>query len=1123
MDEVCEDEVAVTLSEAVDWAPEAPFHCGTAPLHVLHSEPDKLWLADLDPVRVGKEISQVRHVGSLLEVFSEFGQQWGARWMRHSEANLDHWQTVLDGLAGQVHFPPMELRPITLQDWRRAVRDKSARSVPGPDGLSREDLLRMPDTLTCQLIALCHVAEQQGSWPLQMLEGIVSSLEKTPQASKVSDFRPICVLSMVYRVWSSIRAKAALAHFARHAPPGMHGTLPGCNSSDVWMSLQLEVESTRRDSSVRYGLSADLTKAFNMLPRLPIFCLARLRGLPEALTRPWLAAITGLRRRFRVRGSVGPAVLSNCGFPEGDPLSCVAMCVANTAFHLHMSLNAAPSRTLTFVDNYESTSATFDGLVQAHSALMEFSRSWDMPVDTGKTVAWCTAAEGRSRLRAAGFQVVLDFRDLGAHLQTSRRFSNRTQVDRILSLDDRWPMLAASHAPVAQKIRALSTAAWPSALHAISVTPVGECHFSRLRSKAMRGITLNAPGANPLLQLSLVEYPVADPFFFTLRSSFMDLKCLAGPEVVSPLLTAAVQAAVREPGPAALLVARANAVGIAWCQLTGSFEDAFGHFDLWHISCAEIQLRLCFAWQQQIQERLRHRATFAGLHLVDPGMTRRIFNTFSSPDQAFLRISLNGTFFTNDALSHCGVDESKDCLFCGQPDSVQHRVCLCPHFQICRQEADVSADDLQALPQAQALHAWALASPTLHAVRRELAAIDGSFGDFQVMPEAEIVDLFTDGSCLKPREPNLRLATWAVVHGPMDDHAPSILVSAGLVPGLLQSPYRGELSAIVSALLFGWTSRKRVRIWTDCQALLRRCRRWQQGTWQPTQRSAHWDLWIKVVDIFEDIREHVSFHKVAAHQDWHDTVSFAEEWCARHNDAVDAAAGNAQALRTPLFWALWHRLCDETARAWAIGRKVMHLHVLVAKRAVLTKADRPPVVRDPPAPTAMLESYFGELDGPSVLQLSRRYGGAYIERLRRWSAMLHEEPRTLRWVSTLQLYILFCATWTVRPPVLRNGVWLDLADVPNGQYIEVALTQRVKFFQQTLRQFCKLSSGRWHSQEVRPASASLQARLNCVVLDISDALWHQVEEYLSSHLPDGPVRSHQRSWHSLPIPRGALL
>ena len=569
--------------------------------------------------------------------------------------------------------------------------------------------------------------------------------------------------------------------------------------------------------------------------------LARLCGLPETLTRPWLAAITGLRRRFRVRGSVGPAILSNCGFPEGDPLSCVAMCIANTAFHLHMSQTRSPSRTITFVDNYESTSSTFEGIVEAHAALIEFSRRWDMPVDSAKTAVWCTSAAGRAQLRDAGFQVQLDFRDLGAHLQTSRRFSNKTQVDRIRALDDRWPMLAASHAPTSQKVRALSTAAWPSALHAISVTPIGDCHISALRSKAMKGINLKAPGANPLLQLSLVEYPVADPFFYMIRSTFFDLKCLAGAEAVVPLLDAAVAESNRVPGPATLLVTRANSLGIAWRVLTQRFEDSLGPFDLWRVSCSEVQMRLCLAWQQQVQERLCHRPTFASLDRVDPGMTKRVFGTFPAHEQAYIRISLNGTFFTNDALSHCGEDDSKDCKFCGQPDSLQHRICLCPHF--CRTEAGLSGDRLQELLPAQSLHAWVETCPTLEFFRKALAGIEASFGDFQAMPSGECVDLFTDGSCLKPQEPNLRLAAWAVVFAPLELYADSVLVSAGLVPGILQSPYRGELCAMVSALKFGWVSRRRIRIWTDCQALLKRCRKWQAGKWRPSQRTPHWDIY----------------------------------------------------------------------------------------------------------------------------------------------------------------------------------------------------------------------------------------------------------------------------------------
>ena len=1120
--EVCDTDMSVTLADDVDWDPDAPFHCETAPLHVVHVECDKLWVSDLDTAAVGKTVSQVRHVGSLIEVFSEFGQQWGARWMRHADADTVQWQQVLADLEGRIQFPELDLSPITIQVWRTAVRSKRARSAPGPDGISRDDLLCMPDSLVLQVLHLCAVAEQTGSWPLQMLEGIVSSLEKTPQASRVSDFRPICVLSFVYRVWSSIRAKEALLHFAKHAPPGMYGTLPGCNSADVWMSLQLAIESSHRSGSPLYGISADLTKAFNMLPRLPIFGLARVCGLPESLVRPWVAAVTGLRRRFRVRGSVGPAILSNCGYPEGDPLSCVAMCIANTAFHLHMSLARNPSRTLSFVDNYETTSGTYEGIVEAHELLMEFSRKWDMPVDTAKTTAWCTSAAGRARLRAAGFNVLLDFRDLGAHLQTSRRFSNRTQVDRIRALDERWPMLAASHAPVSQKVRALSTAAWPAALHAIAVTPIGDCHISGLRAKALKGLNLKAPGANPMLQLSLVEYPVADPFFFSLRASFFDIKCLAGADVVAPLLAAAVHKVAREPGPATLLLQRANRVGVSWHPETLKFVDAYGPFDLWRTSCAEVQLRICLAWQTQVQDQMRHRPTFSGLEDTDPAMTRRVFSTFSQYEQAFLRISLNGTFFTNDALCHCGADESRACKFCGQDDSLHHRLFLCPHFAECRQEAGVSLEFLRELSPAQSLHAWVGACPSLFAARRELANVDGFFHDFQAVPAEECLDLFTDGSCLKPQEPNLRLATWAVVHGPLDMEASSVLISAGLVPGMLQSPYRGELCAVVSALRFAWTFRRHVRIWTDCQALLKRFRKWQDGQWHPSQRSPHWDLWSEVSDFFADLCQQVSFHKVVAHVDLHGELSVADAWCAAHNAAVDSAAKHAQALRSPAFWETWQRLCSETTRAYSVGRQIMQLHVLVARRSVLTQPVVQPVISPVPAPTAAVASRLGSLPEPSLLVLARRYGRPYIARLQRWGHMLDSGPSTLRWISTLQLYILFCLTWAEQPPILHAGTWRQVSEIPNGRYIEVPLAQRVKWFQQTLRQFVRRSDGQWISKELRPDSTALQARLTCVAVQLPESMWLDVETFLARNLPDGAVRSHQRTWKALPTPRGLL-
>ena len=174
--------------------------------------------------------------------------------------------------------------------------------------------------------------------------------------------------------------------------------------------------------------------------KLRVDDVGRLCGLPEGLCRPRLSARTGLRRHFTVRGSVGPAVLSKCGFPEGDPVSCVAMTVANIAFHAMMAGTVSPNTTLTcftFVDNYEALSPSLEGILEAHQTLQAFSKAWDMPVDSNKTVFFCTHTEGRAALRASGLTIALDFRDLGAHLQThcGTQTSHRPSGSRLYEID----------------------------------------------------------------------------------------------------------------------------------------------------------------------------------------------------------------------------------------------------------------------------------------------------------------------------------------------------------------------------------------------------------------------------------------------------------------------------------------------------------------------------------------------------------------------------------------------------------------------------------------------------------------------------------------------------------------
>ena len=79
----------------------------------------------------------------------------------------------------------MPYEPITARQWRPAVRSKRPTSAAGPDGISRADLLLMPDDLLAHMLDICEHAERTGAWPLSALVAIVTALEKIPGAGRV--------------------------------------------------------------------------------------------------------------------------------------------------------------------------------------------------------------------------------------------------------------------------------------------------------------------------------------------------------------------------------------------------------------------------------------------------------------------------------------------------------------------------------------------------------------------------------------------------------------------------------------------------------------------------------------------------------------------------------------------------------------------------------------------------------------------------------------------------------------------------------------------------------------------------------------------------------------------------
>ena len=317
----------------------------------------QFWRAD--------EIEQHQTLSSVEHVHSEFVALWRPRWRQHTDMPTAQWDRLV--AFAQAYMPRLQLSfpPITIQQWRQALRRFKPRAARGPDGWPKADLMNMPDSWLQSLLSLLSAIEQeQEQWPQQLLQGFVCSLLKPAATGDANGFRPICLLSMIYRTWSGIRARQAISQLTQSVPEGCFGFVRGRSADMLWWSLQAQVELSSQGHHDLYGMVGDVVKAFNCLPRRPVMAAAAVLGLPETVLGPWAGFLEGVERRFLVRSCVSQPVHSNSGFCEGYPLSPVAMLITDMIYHFYLQAYAPSVQSLTYVDNLAVVSQGCGGLAK---------------------------------------------------------------------------------------------------------------------------------------------------------------------------------------------------------------------------------------------------------------------------------------------------------------------------------------------------------------------------------------------------------------------------------------------------------------------------------------------------------------------------------------------------------------------------------------------------------------------------------------------------------------------------------------------------------------------------------------------------------------------------------------
>ena len=846
-------------------------------------------------------------VGSLMTFWSPI---WN-RDSRQQEEDIEAWpqfQHLLRTCLSPCRDAKVDMLDVSA--WCHVARKLSVRKASGACGWHNSELRVLPREALADLAVIVQGLLPHG-FPADILKARVAVLSKVALPTQASQARPITVLSCIFRLWARVLCTQVLASWSLQLPPAITGCLKGRSAVDLAYAVQAEVETCLLQAEDLSGLSLDLRKAFNYLPRAPICHLLGVLGVPSTVCTFWHRSLARVQRSFQIHQSLGPELASSTGAPEGDPVSVLAMIAVCWMF---VSLLQGVVQPRAYVDNWSWNSDAPDNHGPALLLLQDLVSSLQMQVDWGKTYVWGLTSASRDWWRQIGpaflpqgvhLELVDHVKELGSFFSFGRRGCGAAFGQRGKEALGRLSKLATDPQGLPVRARVVQCGVWPFLFYGTEACLPSVSVIAGLRSAAARAIVGEHKTLSPWAALCFTP-GVQDPEVFLLCHHLSQLRRSFR---VAPALAEAIWRNVLEAevsarsvcGPAGALKHLLARNG--WtCSATGRCRGPLHvAFDVHSSPIKEIRKAVETAWANTVHDNFLHRNGLLFAPLPSPDLSCRVFSSFRPWEQKVLARHYSGGFMSGAERNTWSREDTEFCPLCNAVDSKAHRLYHCPALAEPRR---AHQDTLQWVREQRphwthmAYVAWPEAASVLQLLLQQLRlpALAPPFSS------ATSLCLFTDASALHTQNTLARLTAWAVVSACRPGEAPELspwrlesahllstftVLAQGTTPGLQTVP-RAELAAIVWAC--DWAAQMplaAVELYSDCQSAVDLWTDWSLFGWD---RVAHRSN----ADLLRPLRPclNVKVFKVKAHRTEVELAQLClwDKWLSAGNEAADAAA-----------------------------------------------------------------------------------------------------------------------------------------------------------------------------------------------------------------------------------------
>jgi hypothetical protein len=213
-----------------------------------------------------------------------------------------------------------EFAPILECEVREVLRHIRTSGAPGKDGVTAEALRVGADALVAPLTRLFNECVRQTSVPITLSDAKTILLYKKGDPTEISNYRPISLLSTIYKILTKLLLCRILNSLEAAETPEQAGFRKRHSTIDHIQAVNELVEKTREYHLPLVMVFVDYEKAFDSVEISFVWHALRRQGAPEQIIRLLELIYSVARSEFCI-GNDSVEVNIERGVRQGDTIS----------------------------------------------------------------------------------------------------------------------------------------------------------------------------------------------------------------------------------------------------------------------------------------------------------------------------------------------------------------------------------------------------------------------------------------------------------------------------------------------------------------------------------------------------------------------------------------------------------------------------------------------------------------------------------------------------------------------------------------------------------------------------------------------------------------------------------